>query len=217
MSKILDYSRFDNIDTSDDEDDDKNSNNNDNNNSNIVFPNEPTKDGLIPTIYSDQAPQKMTRKGKEGRLQFLHEDRLVYEWDQNIDEVNIYIEAPPGAPRSALDIVISHNHLKVGIKGNPPFLDEDTGGLIKTGESTWTLSDGEININLQKMNRAEAWNCALVGKAGEKVDAYTQEQIKKKLMLERFQDDHPGFDFSGAEFNGAIPDPREFMGGVKYN
>jgi hypothetical protein len=27
---------------------------------------------------------------------------------------------------------------------------------------------------------------------------------------------HPGFDFSGADFNGNIPDATEFMGGVKY-
>jgi len=26
---------------------------------------------------------------------------------------------------------------------------------------------------------------------------------------------NPGFDFSGAEFNGAVPDPETFMGGVK--
>ena len=25
---------------------------------------------------------------------------------------------------------------------------------------------------------------------------------------------HPGFDFSGAEFNGAAPDARSFMGGM---
>jgi len=28
---------------------------------------------------------------------------------------------------------------------------------------------------------------------------------------------NPGFDFSGAEFNGMAPDPRNFMGGIKYN
>ena len=36
-------------------------------------------------------------------------------------------------------------------------------------------------------------------------------------MLERFQEEHPGFDFSNAEFNGSIPNPRTFMGGVSYN
>jgi hypothetical protein len=28
---------------------------------------------------------------------------------------------------------------------------------------------------------------------------------------------NPGFDFSGAEFSGACPDPRTFMGGIGYN
>jgi hypothetical protein len=29
--------------------------------------------------------------------------------------------------------------------------------------------------------------------------------LKKKMMLERFQEEHPGFDFSGADFNGNVP------------
>ena len=48
------------------------------------------------------------------------------------------------------------------------------------------------------------------------LDASTKQEAQKKLMLERFQEEHPGFDFSGAEFSGAAPDPRTFMGGVKY-
>ena len=36
-------------------------------------------------------------------------------------------------------------------------------------------------------------------------------------MLERFQEENPGFDFSGASFNGQVPDPKNFMGGVGYN
>lgn len=48
------------------------------------------------------------------------------------------------------------------------------------------------------------------------MDPLEQEETKKKLMLERFQEENPGFDFSGAEFNGSAPDPRTFMGGVRY-
>ncbi|KAJ1433812.1 hypothetical protein B484DRAFT_394350 [Ochromonadaceae sp. CCMP2298] len=33
-------------------------------------------------------------------------------------------------------------------------------------------------------------------------------------MLERFQEEHPSFDFSGADFNGQVPDARDFMGGA---
>ncbi len=78
------------------------------------------------------------------------------------------------------------------------------------------MVDGEININLQKVNKAEMWESALMGHAGAKFDEHTKEEAKKKLMLERFQEEHPGFDFSNAEFNGSIPDAREFMGGIKY-
>jgi hypothetical protein len=48
------------------------------------------------------------------------------------------------------------------------------------------------------------------------VDPYTQSEVQKSLMLERFQEENPGFDFSGASFNGNVPDPKTFMGGVGY-
>lgn len=43
-----------------------------------------------------------------------------------------------------------------------------------------------------------------------------EQQEQQRLMLERFQAENPGFDFSGASFNGEAPDPSTFMGGVKY-
>lgn len=186
----------------------------------------------------------MTKKGKQGRIRFEHGGRTIYEWEQSLSEVNIFIEPPPDIPSKMFDIVITHRHLRVGVKGAPPFIDEDTGGPVIPDDSLWTLIDGELNINLQKMNKAEAWDCALMGQAGSSVDAFTKEETRKKLMLERFQEEvdlsmcikeifivcltklcfsfvrftiqHPGFDFSGADFNGQVPDARNFMGGVKH-
>ena len=48
------------------------------------------------------------------------------------------------------------------------------------------------------------------------MDVFTREQVQKSMMLERFGEENPGFDFSGAEFSGSCPDPRNFMGGVKH-
>ena len=42
-----------------------------------------------------------------------------------------------------------------------------------------------------------------------------KEELQKKLLLERFQEEHGGFDFSDAQINGNVPDPRTFMGGIK--
>lgn len=41
-------------------------------------------------------------------------------------------------------------------------------------------------------------------------------QVRSDIMKERFQEEHPGFDFSNATFNGNVPDPSKFMGGVSY-
>jgi hypothetical protein len=48
------------------------------------------------------------------------------------------------------------------------------------------------------------------------VDPITREKMKEKLMLERFQEENPGFDFRDATFNGEAPNPRSFMGGIGY-
>lgn len=47
------------------------------------------------------------------------------------------------------------------------------------------------------------------------MDPLGHEEDKKRLMLERFQEEHPGFDFSDAKFSGQAPDPKTFMVCVK--
>jgi len=205
----LDYSKWDNLDSDDDDE---------------AQPPSPTDGSPAqrPSPDSKRMPPGMqkiqqTPKGSEkDRHAFVHAGRTIYEWDQSLDEVNIWIKPPPGVTPNLIDILIQHSHLRVGIKGNPPFLNEDTGGACIVGESFWSMdpTEGEVTINLQKMRKGEMWVSALLGH-GE-LDPLTKEEDKKRLMLERFAEENPGFDFSGAEFNGQIPEARSFMGGVKY-
>ena len=201
-------------------------------------------DGLSGKTSTGNPNIKMAKKGKEGRIRFEYDGRLIYEWEQSLEEVNIYINPPPGVTASMIDCNISYNHVKVGLKGAPhPFLDEDTGGTVVVDESMWMMNKMkktankterttstdkgenvntnlpvyELNINLQKAAKGEIWKCALKSKVQElnpTVDPYTEEEMRKKIMLERFQEENPGFDFSQAEFNGNVPDPRSFMGGI---
>jgi CS domain len=186
MSKLLDYSKFDHIGSDDDDDDDVNE-------GEAYGRSSAASSGaprLVPTeVHGPPQPQTMTKKGKEGRLVFEHEGRTIYEWEQSLEEVNIFIEPPEGLPRELIAIVIGHRHLTVGVKGAPPFIDEDTFGAVKPDESLWTIADGEIMISLQKVFKAEAWDSALLGRTGQTVDPVTKEEVKKKLMLERFQEE----------------------------
>jgi hypothetical protein len=163
---------------------------------------------------ADAKPKLIAKGGvpTTGRRPFQHDGKTIYEWEQSLDDVNIYIKPPPGIKAKMMDIRITETELRVGLKGNPPFLHERFPSLVKRDTSTWMMDDGEIEIILHKMKKAETWPSALCGH-GE-LDPYTQQEVQKKIMLERFQEEHPGFDFSGAEFNGQTPDPRKFMGGV---
>ena len=49
------------------------------------------------------------------------------------------------------------------------------------------------------------------------INPLQKEEIQKKMLLERFQEENHGFDFSDAEINGMVPDPKTFMGGLKYS
>lgn len=88
-------------------------------------------------------------------------------------------------------------------------------------ESYWTMEDAEapkegkeLHLIITKGSKGVTWKSLLEGHT--EVDPYTQQELQKSLMLERFQEENPGFDFSGATFNGEVPDAKTFMGGVGY-
>jgi hypothetical protein len=47
----------------------------------------------------------------------------VYEWDQTVSEVNLYVSVPPGVRAKQLYVDILQTHIKFGMHPNPPFLD----------------------------------------------------------------------------------------------
>ncbi|EQC37589.1 hypothetical protein SDRG_05185 [Saprolegnia diclina VS20] len=151
-----------------------------------------------------------------GRRAFKHQGQVIYEWEQSLEEVNIFIKPPPGVTASHLLCTIAPSHVMLGIKGNAErYLDHELTSQVVVAESYWMLDGGELNINLQKMKKGLTWDAVFVGH-GE-LDPLTKDEVQKKLLLERFQQENPGFDFSNAEFNGSAPDARTFMGGVRYN
>jgi len=128
----------------------------------------------------------LTPKGTEkGRYQFKHEGRVIYEWEQSLDDVNIYVTPPAGVVPDMIDCRLTPNHLTLGIRGNPPFLDEPTGGPIIQKESYFYMSDGELVIYMSKMRKGETWEAALATRG--KVDPFTRQEIQRDMMLERFQ------------------------------
>ncbi|CAI0540707.1 unnamed protein product [Linum tenue] len=149
----------------------------------------------------------------EKRHSFVHNGNTVFEWDQTLDEVNMYIKRPMEVRPQQFHCVIRSNHLTFGIKGSPPFLDHDLAHPVKTDCSFWTIEDDIMHITLQKRDKGQMWASPLMGDG--QLDPYAADIEQKRLMLQRFQEENPGFDFSQAQFTGNCPDPRTFMGGIR--
>jgi hypothetical protein len=97
------------------------------------------------------------------RIEFKHNGNTVYEWEQNLTDgkafasalvtlylnlsvlVLIFVKPPNNVKAKELDITITMNHLRVGIKGAKSFfLDGDLYDTVVEDDSFWTLDDGII-------------------------------------------------------------------------
>ena len=74
-----------------------------------------------------------------GRQKYYNGDQLLYEWEQGLDEVNIYFYPPkwalnkylkenqdqfgPSYKTPKLLVNITNKNLSVGIEGHPPFIN----------------------------------------------------------------------------------------------
>jgi hypothetical protein len=211
MSKLTDYSKFDQIDTESEEEEEK-----------IV--------NLCPT------DAKMIHDDLTGRYFFLYKNARVYEWEQKLSEVIVYIAAPPiqNLSKDSIDCQITPNHVKLGLRGQNPFIDEQTAETVEAGKSLWCIEEVEtttsdspqklqeikmIVIYLHKANKAKVWENVFVGKfPGISLDPFQVENEKRALLLERYGEEHgAGFDFRDAKITGSVPDPRTFMGGVSHD
>uniref|UniRef100_A0A493TT46 NudC domain containing 2 n=3 Tax=Anas TaxID=8835 RepID=A0A493TT46_ANAPP len=79
---------------------------------------------------------------------------------------------------------------------------EPTPGAGRGGPAAAAEDRKLIRIVLMKTNR-DAGNCwTSLLENDYAADPWVQDQMQRKLTLERFQRENPGFDFSGAEISG---------------
>ena len=198
-------------------------------------------------VFRRHGSQKLTTN--RWVLQHAKTGQSIYEWEQTLQDVTIYIPTPPNviAHVSQLICNILPNRLQVGQRKQQDqqedhyFMNESTYATVDVANSTWTWDEetGILTIELQKANKGIVWETACLGDDEDdddddddnnknktnkgnsttkavRLNPFQLEEEKEHLMLERWQEENPGMDFRGAKFNGSVPDPRSFMGGVKY-
>ena len=77
------------------------------------------------------AVQSFGKVGKfEQRRTFTYEGRDIYEWEQSMQEVLVYLNPPAAVTADMIDCKITVQRLVIGLKGNPPFLDVSTSAQV---------------------------------------------------------------------------------------
>uniref|UniRef100_A0A914XFM7 CS domain-containing protein n=2 Tax=Plectus sambesii TaxID=2011161 RepID=A0A914XFM7_9BILA len=126
-------------------------------------------------------------------------------WWQTVDEVHIEASLDEPVTTKDLAIVIKNNRISLTVKGKV-FFQGELCKVIQADESTWTLEDKKlIRILLAKANPGadNLWSALLANTEDDyAVHPFTLDEMQKKLTLERFQKEHPGMDFSGADITG---------------
>ncbi|KAL9266829.1 BOBBER 2-like protein [Drosera capensis] len=103
-----------------------------------------------------------------------------YSWGQSLQELNVTVPVPPGTKSRFIACEIKKNHLKVGLKGQPPIIDGELFQFIKPDDSYWSLEDQKsISILLTKHNQMEWWRCLVKGEP--EIDTQKVEPEPSKL------------------------------------
>jgi hypothetical protein len=116
-----------------------------------------------------EAPKRKTNN-EQGRNQYRHKGRVIYEWQQTSTSMMVFIKLPDGMNKKTIEVKIWPRHLKIGRIGKVPFLKEELFSLVDVGESTWdVLGNGELAISLRKSQSME-WPCVLRAHHPDKVE-----------------------------------------------
>ena len=58
----------------------------------------------------------------------------------------MYVSPPPGVTKAHLDVSVAATEVRIGLKGNPPFLRAPPAGAIDNDLSTWTICKDFVSL-----------------------------------------------------------------------
>ncbi len=71
------------------------------------------------------------------RLLNTHNGKLIYEWEQTLVDLHVYIQPTPNVTAKMLHCKIGSTEMTLGLKDNLPFLSEKFDAYINSSESMW--------------------------------------------------------------------------------
>ncbi|XP_022723581.1 protein BOBBER 1-like [Durio zibethinus] len=107
-------------------------------------------------------------------------DLEKYSWTQTLQEVTVNVPVPSGTRSRSVVCEIKKNHLKAGLKGQPPVIDGELFQTVKPDDCYWSIEDNRsVSILLTKHNQMEWWKSLVKG--DPEIDTQKVEPENSKL------------------------------------
>uniref|UniRef100_A0A7N2MHF1 CS domain-containing protein n=1 Tax=Quercus lobata TaxID=97700 RepID=A0A7N2MHF1_QUELO len=132
-----------------------------------------------------------------------------YSWTQTLEEVTLNVPVPTGTKSRSVVCEIKKNHLKVGLKGQPPIIDGELFRPVKPDDCYWSIGDPEIDT--QKVEPESSKLSDLDPETRQTVEKMmfdqrqktmglpSSDELQKQEILKKFMAEHPEMDFSRAK------------------
>ncbi|KAF1893765.1 hypothetical protein Lal_00002290 [Lupinus albus] len=100
--------------------------------------------------------------------------------EQTLPELTVTVPVPEGTKSRFVTVEIKKNHLKVGLKGQPPIIEGDLFKSVKPDDSYWSIEDQKvISILLTKQNQMDWWKYLVKGEP--EIDTQKAEPENSRL------------------------------------
>ncbi|CAA0812989.1 Protein BOBBER 1 [Striga hermonthica] len=141
---------------------------------------EETVKEVVEEKKESESKAEVDEKGRRAPNKMNGLDLETHSWGQSLQEVNVTVPVPPGTKSRSIACEIKKNHLKIGLKGQPPIIDGELCHPVKVDDCFWSLEDQKsISILLTKQNQMEWWKSLVKGEP--EVDTQKVEPENSKL------------------------------------
>ncbi|KAJ8771323.1 hypothetical protein K2173_026500 [Erythroxylum novogranatense] len=139
----------------------------------IKIPKKEVKEKLMEDNKKEESGARVPNRGNGLDLE-------KYSWTQTLQEVNVTVPIPTGTKSRFVVCDIKKNHLKVGLKGQPPIINGELYKPIKVDDCYWSIEDqNSLSILLTKHDQMEWWKCLVKG--DPEIDTQKVEPENSKL------------------------------------
>ena len=121
--------------------------------------------------------------------------RLLYEWEQTLDEVNVFVPTDASAHKTKdLNVLVTGNAIEITTKKNDAlivlFPKLRLFRPTIADDSVWTrdAQTGEIHVQVVKCKKAEPWVGAFEAHCDEATATGVSEEERKRMMQARFNE-----------------------------